>query len=145
MNDIDQIVLSGRLTHDPTLIALADGQSVTHLRIASDLLGRGVETGYINVSTFGPSGEAAARTLTQGWEVLISGRLEHQTWQTEEGERRQFYGIVGDVHFLRAPREVEVTLTAPAPGGPGTRFAGVFDSLDASETEQQAADAEPTS
>ena len=145
MSDIDQIVLSGRLTHDPTLIALADGQSVTHLRIASDTLGRGGETGYINVSTFGPSGEAAARTLTQGWEVLISGRLEHQTWQTEEGERRQSYGIVGEVHFLRAPRGVEVALTATAPGGPGTRFAGVLDSLDGSGTQRRAADAEPAS
>jgi len=49
---------------------------VCRMRLAVNGMRRGRETGYIDVSSFGASGEAAARTLARGWQVAIEGRLE---------------------------------------------------------------------
>ncbi|WP_249011193.1 single-stranded DNA-binding protein [Conexibacter sp. DBS9H8] len=99
----NHIHLIGRLTADPELKALANGNSVCHLRLAVDGMAPGRETGYINVSTFGASGEAAARTLTKGWLVAVDGRLEQHAWEKND-ERRTSYAVVGNVEFLAAPR-----------------------------------------
>ena len=99
----NSIHLTGRLTADPELKALANGNSVCHLRLAVDGMAPGRETGFINVSTFGAPGEAAARTLTKGWLVAVDGRLEQQTWEKND-ERRTSYAVVGNVEFLAAPR-----------------------------------------
>jgi single-strand DNA-binding protein len=99
----NHIHLTGRLTTDPELRTLANGNAVCQLRLAVDGMARGHETGFINVSSFGPPGEAAARTLTKGWLVAVDGRLEQQSWE-QDGQRRTAYAVVGQVEFLAAPR-----------------------------------------
>jgi hypothetical protein len=62
------IQLHGRLTRDPELRELEDGTKLAALRIAAnDSRGRVV---YLNCAEFGKSGEAAARTLSKGSEVV---------------------------------------------------------------------------
>jgi single-stranded DNA-binding protein len=70
-------------------------------------MGRGREVGYINVSVFGDSAEAAAKYLSKGWLVAVGGRLEYGEWETHAGEKRRAYVIVGNVEFLTSPRPVE--------------------------------------
>jgi single-strand DNA-binding protein len=101
---MNSINLTGRLTQDPELRALPSGDPVCKLRLAVDGLAPSRETGYINVTCFGNSGEAAARVLAKGWLVAVNGRLEYQVWETREGAKRHDYGIVGNVEFLAAPR-----------------------------------------
>jgi single-strand DNA-binding protein len=103
---MNSINLTGRLTQDPELRSLPNGKTVCGLRIAVDGMGRGGrdQVGYINVSVFGGGGEAAANTLTKGWLVAVSGRLQYGEWETDDGKRRHEYEIVGDVDFLAAPR-----------------------------------------
>jgi single-stranded DNA-binding protein len=75
------------------------------MRLAVDGMAPGNETGFLNVSQFGPGGVAAAKTLTKGWLVGFEGRLEHQTWKDRDsGQSRQSYVGVGNVEFLVAPR-----------------------------------------
>lgn len=100
---MNSINLTGRLTQDPELRALPSGDPVCKLRLAVDGLAPCRETGYINVTCFGNSGEAAARVLAKGWLVAVSGRLEYQVWETREGAKRHDYGVVGYVDFLVAP------------------------------------------
>jgi single-stranded DNA-binding protein len=64
--------LTGRLTCDPELVQLENG-SVCRMGLAVENMGRN-ETGYVDVSTFGKPGEAAARVLSQGWLVAVDGR-----------------------------------------------------------------------
>jgi single stranded DNA-binding protein len=101
---MNQLTLTGRLTEDPELRELPSGTSVCRMRLAVDGMAGGGETGYVNVSEFGKSGEASARVLAKGWLVAVQGRLEQQHWETQEGQRRHDYGVVGHVEFLAAPR-----------------------------------------
>jgi single-strand DNA-binding protein len=94
---------TGRLTRDPELRELPNGGSVCQLRVAVDDMARGRETGYINVSTFGKPGEAAAEILTTGWLVAVDGRLEYHEWE-QDGKTRHDYELIGSVEFLAAPR-----------------------------------------
>jgi single-strand DNA-binding protein len=104
--NINKLICTGRLTKDPELKALPSGTNVCELRLAVDGMGRGREVGFINVSVFGNSAEAAAKYLTKGWLVAVDGRLEYGEWESE-GTKRHDYSVVGNVEFLAAPRPVE--------------------------------------
>lgn len=96
--------LTGRLTRDPELHNTNGGTSVCRLRLAVDGMAPGRETGFIDVSTFGKPGEAAARVLSKGWLVAVDGRLEQHEWESDEGSKRSSIVVVGNVEFLAAPR-----------------------------------------
>lgn len=108
---MNNIHLTGRLVRDPETRSLENGSSVCMLRLAVDGMGRGGrdQTGYVNVVSFGKSGQAAGGTLSAGWLVGVSGRLQHETWQARDQSTRESYSVVGHVEFLaattpRAPR-----------------------------------------
>jgi single-strand DNA-binding protein len=99
---MNTVQLTGRLTRDPELVNI-EGGSVCRIRLAIDGMGRG-ETGYVDVAAFGKPGEAAARVLSKGWLVAVSGRLDYRHWVTDDGQNRSALGVVGNVEFLAAPR-----------------------------------------
>lgn len=109
---MNSITLTGRLTKDPEVRELESGTTVCQLRLAVDGLGRNNEVGYIDVASFGNGAKAAGETLTKGWLVGVSGRLEFRTYE-KDGERRHSYQVIGHVDFLAAPRQN--TSDEPAP------------------------------
>jgi single-strand DNA-binding protein len=105
--NINKIICTGRLTKDPELRTVSEEMKVCQLRLAVDGMGRGREVGYVNVAVFGKAGEAANQYLSKGWLVAVDGRLEYGEWETEGGEKRHDYSVVGNVEFLTAPKPVE--------------------------------------
>ena len=95
--------LTGRLVRDPDLRTVPSGATVCELRLAVDNMGRDGAAGYIDVATWGASGEAAARVLRKGWLVAVDGRLRYEEWETDHGKRSAIR-VVGRVEFLTAPR-----------------------------------------
>jgi single-strand DNA-binding protein len=105
--NINKCICTGRLTKDPVLRDISEEMKVCELRLAVDGMGRGREVGFINVSVFGKAGEAAAQYLSKGWLVAVDGRIEFGQWETEGGEKRHDYSVVGNVEFLTAPKAAE--------------------------------------
>jgi single-strand DNA-binding protein len=101
---VNSINLIGRLARDPQLRELSQGAYVCDLRLAVDRMGRGRDTGYIDVAVFGSPGEAAARVLAKGWLVSVHGELAYREWRAGDGGRRSAHSIVGNVDSLVAPR-----------------------------------------
>jgi single-strand DNA-binding protein len=95
---------TGRLVRDPDLRSLPDGGSVCKIRLAIDGMGRRNTAGYIDVTSFGKAGEAAAKVLRQGWLVAVSGRLEYAEWEAADGGKRSGHQVIGHVEFLAAPK-----------------------------------------
>jgi len=112
--NINKYICTGRLTKDPELRSISEDMKVCQLRLAVDGMGRGREVGFINVSVYGKAGEAAAEYLAKGWLVAVDGRLEFGQWETEAGEKRHDYAVVGNVAFLTAPRPVQDEEPEPA-------------------------------
>lgn len=103
---INSVILIGGLTRDPELRSLSDENSVCKLRLAVNGMGRGGETGYVDVDVFGKSAESCAEYLAKGREVAVKGRLQWREWQPDVGAARQAHSVVADsVQFLGGPRE----------------------------------------
>jgi single-strand DNA-binding protein len=111
-SNINRVVLTGNLTHDPELRSLQSGMSVCKLRLAvntrrKDTNGDWVDkANYFDVTVWGAQGENCAKYLSKGRPVAIDGRLEWREWETQEGGKRQAVDIVADtVQFLGGPRD----------------------------------------
>ena len=103
---MNSVQITGRLTRDPQLVTLESGSKICRLRLAVEGMARG-ETGYVDVTAFGKSGEAAARVLGRGWLVAVDGRLDYHQWVADDGQNRQAVSVVGNVEFLSAPRTAQ--------------------------------------
>jgi single-strand DNA-binding protein len=102
--------LTGRLTADPELRSTHSGASVGQLRLAVPRRrGRdGEDRGavFVDVVTFGRLAESCGEYLAQGRQVAVSGRLELDEWEAEDGTRRQRHKVVAEeVEFLGGRRQ----------------------------------------
>jgi single-strand DNA-binding protein len=106
MNNINRVVITGNLTHDPELRSTGSGTPVCSLRVACNtrrkVEGEWVDKpNYFNVTVWGAQGENAARYLSKGRPVAIDGRLEWREYETQDGGKRQVVDIIADsVQFL---------------------------------------------
>ena len=106
--NINVVVITGNLTHDPELRSLPSGNSVCKLRIANNTRRKDNSSGewvdkpnYFDVTVWGAQGENCARFLAKGRPVAIDGRLEWREWTDKEGNNRQSIDIIADaVQFL---------------------------------------------
>jgi single-strand DNA-binding protein len=106
--NINRVILTGNLTHDPDLRSLPSGTSVCKLRVACNTRRKNGATGdwedkpnYFDVTVWGAQGENCARFLSKGRPVAIDGRLEWREWQDQQGNNRQSVEIIADaVQFL---------------------------------------------
>jgi single-strand DNA-binding protein len=106
--NINRVVLTGNLTHDPELRSLPSGMSVCKLRVACNTRRKNNSTGewedkpnYFDVTVWGAQGENCARFLSRGRPIALDGRLEWREWETPEGNKRQAIDIIADaVQFL---------------------------------------------
>ena len=105
--NINRVVLTGNLTHDPDLRLLPSGMSVCSLRMAvngtrKDESGQWVDKpNYFDVTVWGAQGENCASYLFKGRPVAVQGRLEWREWEAKEGGKRQSIDIIADtVQFL---------------------------------------------
>jgi len=93
MSDLNQVVISGRLTRDPELRQTKSGQSVGEMTLASNRIwknanGRQEDTIFTDVVVWGKQAETLKNLLCKGKYVMVSGRLHQESWQANDGSRR---------------------------------------------------------
>jgi single-strand DNA-binding protein len=54
------------------------------------------QTSFFNVVAWRQLAENVGASLTKGARVVVSGRLEQRSWETEQGEKRTIVEIVAD-------------------------------------------------
>ena len=105
--ELNQVVLSGRLTRDPDRRYASDGTALTSLPLAFVRHYRtrdgamAEHTGYVTVVCYQRLAEVCAQYLHLGSAVVVEGRLQMREWATAKGEKRQSLEIRAEsVHFL---------------------------------------------
>lgn len=95
--------LSGNLTRDPEIRYTRDGQAnaMFGLAVTRRWQPRGSEeweeaTSFFDVICWRELAENVALSLVKGSRVVVTGRLEQHTWETETGERRSRVEITAD-------------------------------------------------
>ena len=99
----NQVTIVGNLTDDPELRYTPNGAAVVKFRVAvnrrfKDEAGnwKDGETSYFTVNGWRSLAENVAESLTRGARVVVAGRLQMRSWETQEGEKRTVVEIEAD-------------------------------------------------
>ena len=97
---MNKVILMGRLTKDPEIRV---SQSQTHIARFSIAVDRrfkdkdgNQETDFFNCTAFGKLAEFAEKYLKKGIKVIVSGRLQNDSFTNREGQKVTVTGIVLD-------------------------------------------------
>jgi single-strand DNA-binding protein len=97
------ITVVGNVTRDPELKFLNSGNAALKLSIAVNRRWQNRQTqeweervSYFEIVAYGAIAENAANSLVKGSRVIVSGRLEQRTWETENGDKRSIVEINAD-------------------------------------------------
>src|SRR3712207_6561288 len=119
MVSFNRVVLAGNLTRDPELRFTQNGVPVCNFPIAVDRIGSKKSSeavDFFNVSCWRELGERVANHKKKGDPILVEGRLQYRTWESQDGAKRSGVDVVADrVQFLRrgqSPQAEEVPVSA---------------------------------
>ena len=95
------VTLVGNVTRDPELRYTTGGRGVASFGMAVNrryqVNGEWQEqTSFFNVVAWGTLGENAAACVTKGTRIVVAGRLEQRSWETQDGEKRSVVEVVAD-------------------------------------------------
>jgi single-strand DNA-binding protein len=95
--------ITGNLTRQPEIRYTREGQATTQLGVAVNRrwLDKGTQewqeaTSFFDVICWRDLAENVALSLSKGMRVVVSGRLERRSWETDEGEHRSKVEIFAD-------------------------------------------------
>jgi len=116
--DLNKVMLIGRLTADPELRTIPNGQSVATFGLATnrrwtDRDGQKQQSvEFHNIVVWGRQAETTSQFLKKGAMAYIEGRLQTRSWDGQDGQKRRTTEIVAErVQF--GPRAMN-------PGGGGS-------------------------
>lgn len=96
-NDLNQCNFIGRLGKDPEVKYLPSGDPVTSFSIAvGSKFGDKENTEWVNVTTFKKLAEICGEYLKKGSQVFISGRLQTDSWEDKQGQKRYTTKVIAD-------------------------------------------------
>jgi single-strand DNA-binding protein len=97
------ITIVGNVTRDPELKFLNSGQAALKLSVAVNRRWQNRQTqeweervSYFEVVGYGSLAENAANSLSKGSRVIVNGRLEQRSWETENRDKRSIVEINAD-------------------------------------------------
>jgi len=142
---VNKVLLTGRLTRDPEMRALASGKHITQFSVATnEYAGNGKERPeFHNVVTWDRLAEICGRYLGKGQQVALEGRIQTRTWDDETGKRHWKTEVVANsVEMLSGRRKKDYAAESAAEGleVQATRLEG---STDTAEGEASAEDPIP--
>ncbi len=118
------ITVVGNVTRDPELKFLNSGQAALRMSIAVNRRWLNRQTqewdekvSYFEVAGYGPMAENAANSLAKGTRVIVTGRLEQRSWETENGDKRSIVEINADEIAPSLRFATAVVTKTPRPEG----------------------------
>lgn len=103
MAQTNNVVEVGNLTRDPELRFTASGLAVASFSIAVNRRWQNQQTqeweekvSFFDVTAWKQLAENIAETCSKGTRVIVVGRLEQRSWETDSGEKRNKVEIVAD-------------------------------------------------
>jgi single-strand DNA-binding protein len=99
----NSVTVVGNITRDPELRFTPNGTAVANFGIACNRrwMDRSTnewkeETSFFNVTAWAEMAENAGNSLSKGDRIIVNGRLEQRSWETQEGDKRSVVEIRAD-------------------------------------------------
>ncbi|MFH0846407.1 MAG: single-stranded DNA-binding protein [Patescibacteria group bacterium] len=86
---LNKVIIIGNLTRDPELKALPSGAQVVNFGVATNRVWKDRDGAkkeaveFHNIVAFGRTAEIIAQYLKKGSSILVEGRLQTQSWETD--------------------------------------------------------------
>ncbi|MEE2768851.1 MAG: single-stranded DNA-binding protein [Actinomycetota bacterium] len=92
------VTIVGNVTRDPELRFTQGGAAVANFGVAWNMKNRDGEesVSFFDVTCWRSLAENVAESITKGTRVVIYGRLDHRTWETQDGEKRSKVEVIAD-------------------------------------------------
>jgi single-strand DNA-binding protein len=101
--NMNNVSVVGNATRDPELRFTPSGQAIATFGIAVNRSWRNKQSNeweeavsFFDVTCWAQMAENVAESVTKGTRVLVSGRLEQRSWETNDGDKRSKVEIVAD-------------------------------------------------
>jgi single-strand DNA-binding protein len=103
MSNGNSVTVIGNLTRDPELRFTPSGQARALMGVAVSRRWQNrqtseweEQTSFFNVVCWGDLADNVSESLAKGARVVVTGRLEQRSWETQEGEKRSTVEIIAD-------------------------------------------------
>jgi single-strand DNA-binding protein len=130
----NSITVTGNVTRDPELRFTPSGQAIASFGLAVNRSWQNRQTqeweeqvSFFDVKCWAQLGQNVSDSLSKGNRVVVTGRLEQRSWETDQGDKRSTVEIVAEevgASLLFATADVTRNERrdgdAPASGGGGT-------------------------
>ena len=123
---LNKVMLIGNLTKDPELrytpsgTAVADFSMATNRQYTDKDGEKRSDTCFVDIVAWQRQAEVCDKFLTKGSLVYVEGRLQLDTWETQQGEKRSRHRVVAErIQFLDR-REREPKASPPEEQGKET-------------------------
>jgi single-strand DNA-binding protein len=100
---MNTITLVGNMTRDPEIRYTREGQATANFALAVNRRWQNrqtqaweEQTSFFEVVCWRELAENVALSLTKGSRVVVTGRLDQRTWETDNGQRRSRVELVAD-------------------------------------------------
>ncbi len=141
------VTLVGNVTRDPEIRYTPSGQTVASFGLAVNRRWQNrqtqeweEQTSFFDIKCWAQMAENVSESIQRGTRVIVSGRLEQRSWETDTGEKRSKVEVVADevAPSLRwATAQVQKIDRrdggAPAPSGGGRPVANEPSTYDGEE------------
>jgi single-strand DNA-binding protein len=101
--NFNAVTVVGNVTRDPELRFISSGQAVASFTVAVNRSWKNrqndewqEQTSFIDVKCWAQMAENVAESLTKGTRVVVTGRMDQETWKTEAGDNRSKIVIVAE-------------------------------------------------
>jgi len=101
MSDLNKVIISGRVVRDPELRYTPSNVAVMDVSIASNRSWKNrdsetqEETTYVDITVWAKQAEALEPFVKKGQWLMVEGRLNLDTWETD-GQKRSKLSMVAD-------------------------------------------------
>src|SRR5690349_4199091 len=99
----NSVTIVGNLTREPELRFTNAGRGMAQFGVAVNRRWQNRQSGeweeqvsFFNVTAWGDLGENCAASLGKGSRVIVNGRLEQRSYETQQGEKRSVVEIIAD-------------------------------------------------
>lgn len=97
MANENTVTIVGNVTEEPNLRFTASGKPVAAFTVAANRKWDGGEaTTFARVTAWDSLGENAAESLPKGARVVVLGRLDENSYETAEGDKRSYLFITAE-------------------------------------------------
>lgn len=116
MNDINYVILIGRLTADPNYKITQNGTALCTFTIANNRKYKKqsgelvTETNFLNCTAWGKLSDFSRNYLKKGMQVVVEGRIRQNSWQSEEGKTQSSFNVIVNNIQILTPKTTTVEI-----------------------------------